>query len=244
MSSHALLMIRLNRAIERVVPRHDRRVGRETGAVGASRAADSKIQFYGHSSGKFSLLQGRLGCSIISTLLLHSVAIGRQQPTGARLGVVLVTRYRPSPSRLAGSGSVRTERGFGRKKLVGSEGAGMCGIGPQILATSAYESELAELDIKYNDLTDQRDLLPMLVNVLNDCREHYEHSLLQIQSLQAELHSNRMETDKLQYEMDMHKVDETVKLCDSILNEKSQVVRVTAAREHLEALLECGDLRI
>ncbi|GBP47528.1 hypothetical protein EVAR_30617_1 [Eumeta japonica] len=50
------------------------------------------------------------------------------------------------------------------------------------------------------------------------CVEHYKHSLLQIQSLQAELHSNRMQTNKLQHEMDEYKVDETVKFCDSILN--------------------------
>ncbi|GBP28864.1 hypothetical protein EVAR_24540_1 [Eumeta japonica] len=78
--------------------------------------------------------------------------------------------------------------------------------------------ELAELDIKCTDLTDQRDRFQILVNEMNDCREHYEHFLLKIQSLQTELHSNTMQTDRLQHEMDMYKVDETVQLCDSILN--------------------------
>ncbi|GBP83393.1 hypothetical protein EVAR_63058_1 [Eumeta japonica] len=45
---------------------------------------------------------------------------------------------------------------------------------------------------------------------MDACREHHEHSLLQIQTLQAELHSNRLQKDKLQHEMDMHKVDETL----------------------------------
>ncbi|GBP40268.1 hypothetical protein EVAR_83958_1 [Eumeta japonica] len=58
----------------------------------------------------------------------------------------------------------------------------------------------------------------MLVNEMNHCREHYEHSLLQIQTLQAELHDNRLQTVKLQHKMEMYEVDETVKLCDSILN--------------------------
>ncbi|GBP85955.1 hypothetical protein EVAR_63102_1 [Eumeta japonica] len=87
-----------------------------------------------------------------------------------------------------------------------------------IFFNTELKGELAELDIKCNDLTDQRDRLQAQVNEMNDRREHYEHSLLQIQSLQAELHSNRMRPNKLQHKMNVYELGETVKLCDSILN--------------------------
>ncbi|GBP81124.1 hypothetical protein EVAR_88222_1 [Eumeta japonica] len=49
------------------------------------------------------------------------------------------------------------------------------------------KGELAEMDVKCNDLTDQRDRLQVLVSEMDDCRNHYEQSLLQIQVLQEEL---------------------------------------------------------
>ncbi|GBP30166.1 hypothetical protein EVAR_94474_1 [Eumeta japonica] len=89
----------------------------------------------------------------------------------------------PGPAERAGAGAQR----YGRSRLLCiiqlfSDG---CGCGPP------------ELDVMCDDLTDQRDRLQILVNGMKDCREHYEHSLLQTQSDQAELHGNRMQTDKL-----------------------------------------------
>ncbi|GBP40288.1 Probable RNA-directed DNA polymerase from transposon BS [Eumeta japonica] len=46
------------------------------------------------------------------------------------------------------------------------------------------------MDVKCNDLTDQRDRLQVLVSEMDDCRNHYEQSLLQIQVLQEEVASS------------------------------------------------------
>ncbi|GBP61495.1 hypothetical protein EVAR_34732_1 [Eumeta japonica] len=116
---------------------------------------------------------------------------------------------------------IRRQR-FGSAQCAIAEAASARNISSNIFSCTAYcrgfitderpRTNIAELDIKCNDLTDQRDRLQTLVNEMNGCREHHEHSLLQIQTLQAELHSNRLQKDKLQHEMDMHKVDETVLL--------------------------------
>ncbi|GBP64593.1 hypothetical protein EVAR_32751_1 [Eumeta japonica] len=42
------------------------------------------------------------------------------------------------------------------------------------------------MDVKCNDLTDKRDRLQVLVREMDDCRNHYEQSLQQIQALQKE----------------------------------------------------------
>ncbi|GBP86415.1 hypothetical protein EVAR_62848_1 [Eumeta japonica] len=42
------------------------------------------------------------------------------------------------------------------------------------------KGELPEMDVKCNDLTDQRDRLRELVSETDDCCNHYEQALLQI----------------------------------------------------------------
>ncbi|GBP33098.1 hypothetical protein EVAR_18578_1 [Eumeta japonica] len=48
-----------------------------------------------------------------------------------------------------------------------------------IFMNTKLKGELAEMDVKCNDLTDQRDRLQVLVSEMDDCRNHYEQSLLQ-----------------------------------------------------------------
>ncbi|GBP74295.1 hypothetical protein EVAR_42874_1 [Eumeta japonica] len=86
------------------------------------------------------------------------------------------------------------------------------------------KSELAEMDIKCNDLSDQRDRLQVLVSEpLWKARPGYyarnqdEQLLLQKQALQEELHSSRNRTYELQQQLDWSEVNETIKLCDSML---------------------------
>ncbi|GBP48274.1 hypothetical protein EVAR_42994_1 [Eumeta japonica] len=55
-----------------------------------------------------------------------------------------------------------------------------------IFMNTKLKGELAEMDEKCNDLTDQRDRLQVLVSEMDDCQNHYEQSLLQIQVLQEE----------------------------------------------------------
>ncbi|GBP00951.1 hypothetical protein EVAR_2258_1 [Eumeta japonica] len=78
------------------------------------------------------------------------------------------------------------------------------------------------MDVKCNDLTDQRDRLQVLVSEMDDCRNHYEQSLLQIQVLQ-EVHTCNINMDKLQHELDLCRVNETVRLCDSLLDSTARL---------------------
>ncbi|GBP36659.1 hypothetical protein EVAR_35244_1 [Eumeta japonica] len=64
---------------------------------------------------------------------------------------------------------------------------------------------------------------------MNDCREHREHALIQIQLHQAEFDSNRMQTDILQHEMDMCKADETV--CDIVSSDRVHCIGSTFGTE-------------
>ncbi|GBP57540.1 hypothetical protein EVAR_40068_1 [Eumeta japonica] len=48
------------------------------------------------------------------------------------------------------------------------------------------------MDIKCNDLTNQRNRLLVLVSEMNDCRNHYEQPLLQIQALQGDAKTARL----------------------------------------------------
>ncbi|GBP73391.1 hypothetical protein EVAR_21347_1 [Eumeta japonica] len=75
------------------------------------------------------------------------------------------------------------------------------------------KGELAELD---TGLSDQRDRLERLVNETDDCRNQYERPLLHVQALREELQDSRMRTHNLQQPLDLSKVNETIKLCDSI----------------------------
>ncbi|GBP21976.1 hypothetical protein EVAR_7193_1 [Eumeta japonica] len=79
------------------------------------------------------------------------------------------------------------------------------------------------MDVKCNDLTDQRDRLQVLVSEMDDCRNHYEQSLLQIQVLQEEVHTCNINMDKLQHELDLCRVNETVRLCDSLLDSTARL---------------------
>ncbi|GBP72278.1 hypothetical protein EVAR_24846_1 [Eumeta japonica] len=79
---------------------------------------------------------------------------------------------------------------------------------------SLLKSELAEMVTKYNDLSDYRDRLQVLVSEVDDCRNRNEQSLLQIQALQEEPHRSTKRTYELQHQLDLSKVDETIKLCD------------------------------
>ncbi|GBP00432.1 hypothetical protein EVAR_980_1 [Eumeta japonica] len=89
-----------------------------------------------------------------------------------------------------------------------------------IFINTKLKGELAEMDVKCNDLTGQRDRLQVLTSTseMNDCRNHYEQSLLQIQVLQEELHMCKINMDNLQHELDLLRVNETVRLCDSMLD--------------------------
>ncbi|GBP74310.1 hypothetical protein EVAR_42889_1 [Eumeta japonica] len=81
-----------------------------------------------------------------------------------------------------------------------------------IFMNTKLKGELAEMDVKCNDLTDQRDRLQVPVSERDDCRNHYEQSLLQIQVLQEEVHIRNINMDKLQHELDLCRVNETVRL--------------------------------
>ncbi|GBP96299.1 Chimeric ERCC6-PGBD3 protein [Eumeta japonica] len=87
-----------------------------------------------------------------------------------------------------------------------------------IFINTKLKGELAELDIKCNDLSDQRDRLQGLLNETDDCRNQYERSLLQIEALQEELQNSKNRTHKLQHQLDLSRVNETIKLCDSMLD--------------------------
>ncbi|GBP58113.1 hypothetical protein EVAR_40657_1 [Eumeta japonica] len=74
------------------------------------------------------------------------------------------------------------------------------------------------MNVKCNDLTDQRNRLRVLVSEMDDCRNQYEQSLLQIQVLEEEVHIYKINMDKLQHELDLYRLNETVRLCDSMLD--------------------------
>ncbi|GBP53963.1 hypothetical protein EVAR_96642_1 [Eumeta japonica] len=65
-----------------------------------------------------------------------------------------------------------------------------------IFMNTKLKGELAEMDVKCNDLTDQRDRLRVLMSEMDDCRNHYEQSLLQIQVLQEEHTSSNKKTEQ------------------------------------------------
>ncbi|GBP83847.1 hypothetical protein EVAR_64112_1 [Eumeta japonica] len=56
-----------------------------------------------------------------------------------------------------------------------------------IFMNTKLKGELTELDVKCNDLTDQRDRLQVLASEMDDCRNQYEQSLMQIQVFQEEI---------------------------------------------------------
>ncbi|GBP94248.1 hypothetical protein EVAR_7470_1 [Eumeta japonica] len=62
------------------------------------------------------------------------------------------------------------------------------------------KSELAEMDVKCNDLIDQRGRLQVLVSEMDDCRSQHGQSLLQTHALQEEVHTCKINMDKLQGE--------------------------------------------
>ncbi|GBP80383.1 hypothetical protein EVAR_44616_1 [Eumeta japonica] len=74
------------------------------------------------------------------------------------------------------------------------------------------------MDVKCNDLTDQHNHLQVLVSEMDDGRNQNEQSLLQIQVLQEEMHICKINMDKSQHELDKCRVNETVRLCDSMLD--------------------------
>ncbi|GBP55754.1 hypothetical protein EVAR_23565_1 [Eumeta japonica] len=73
------------------------------------------------------------------------------------------------------------------------------GLGRGKRARLKLKGELAELDIKCNDLRDQRDRLQRLGNGTDDWRNQYARSLLRIEALREELQNSRIRTLKLQH---------------------------------------------
>ncbi|GBP16351.1 hypothetical protein EVAR_9942_1 [Eumeta japonica] len=72
-----------------------------------------------------------------------------------------------------------------------------------IFMNTKLKGELAELDIKCNELGDQRERERGLGNGTDDWRNQYEPSLLQIEALQEELQNCKIRTHKLQHRLDL-----------------------------------------
>ncbi|GBP53441.1 hypothetical protein EVAR_17516_1 [Eumeta japonica] len=85
-----------------------------------------------------------------------------------------------------------------------------------IFMNTKLKGELAEVDIRCYDLSDQRDRLQRLGNETDDCRNQYERPLPQIEALREELQNSRIRTQKLQHQLDWSGANGTIKLCDSI----------------------------